>query len=287
MSATSRATLIVIATGVFWGLYWIPVRCLDTAGLSGAWGTVGIAIAGMLCLFPFAFRARQTLFRADPVAIGALFLGGAGFALYSISFVYGRVAIVTLLFFLTPVWSTLIARYALGVRTAPLRLVAIGVGLAGLAVMLGAQGDWPVPRSLGEWMGLASGVLWAIGSTGIRERSTLAPVPSAFVFVCGAATMAVLLAPSLAPIPQVTAAAIAVAVGAGALWWGVSIAALMWATAQLDPARTGILLMSEVLVAALTAALLAGEHLHPAEIAGGALVVLAGVLEVWPVRRPF
>jgi drug/metabolite transporter (DMT)-like permease len=32
--------------------------------------------------------------------------------------------------------------------------------------------------------------------------------------------------------------------------------------------------------------LLAGELLHPLEIAGGALVLLAGVLEVWPVRRP-
>ncbi|WP_254796928.1 hypothetical protein [Sulfitobacter albidus] len=59
----------------------------------------------------------------------------------------------------------------------------------------------------------------------------------------------------------------------------------MWATARLDPARTGILLMSEVLIAALSAAVLAGEHLHPIEIAGGALVLLAGVLEVLPARR--
>jgi drug/metabolite transporter (DMT)-like permease len=44
-------------------------------------------------------------------------------------------------------------------------------------------------------------------------------------------------------------------------------------------------MQTEVVVGAVTAALLAGEHLHPLEIAGGALVVSAGLLEVWPVRR--
>ena len=57
---------------------------------------------------------------------------------------------------------------------------------------------------------------------------------------------------------------------------------LMWATVRLEPARVGILLMSEVILGAGSAALLAGEHLHPLEIAGGALVILAGALEVWP-----
>ncbi len=58
----------------------------------------------------------------------------------------------------------------------------------------------------------------------------------------------------------------------------------MWAAARLEPARVGILLMAEVLVGATSAALIAGEHLGPVELAGGALVLLAGVLEVWPQR---
>ena len=62
------------------------------------------------------------------------------------------------------------------------------------------------------------------------------------------------------------------------------MAALMWATARLEPARVGILLMAEVLVSAASAAILAGEHLGPLELTGGAMVVLAGVLEVWPQR---
>ena len=70
----------------------------------------------------------------------------------------------------------------------------------------------------------------------------------------------------------------------GTLWWGVSMAGLMWATALLDPARVGILLMSEVLIGALSAALLVGEPLLPYELIGGALVLSAAILEVWPTK---
>jgi drug/metabolite transporter (DMT)-like permease len=43
--------------------------------------------------------------------------------------------------------------------------------------------------------------------------------------------------------------------------------------------------MIEVLIGGVSAALLAGEHLAPMEMAGGALVLIAAVLEVWPVRQ--
>jgi drug/metabolite transporter (DMT)-like permease len=78
---------------------------------------------------------------------------------------------------------------------------------------------------------------------------------------------------------------LAVALAAGGLWWGLSVASLMWATVRLEPARVGILLMTEVVVGAASAAILAAEHLSPLEIAGGALVLCAGILEVWPSRR--
>ncbi|MEO9526898.1 hypothetical protein [Roseibium sp.] len=60
----------------------------------------------------------------------------------------------------------------------------------------------------------------------------------------------------------------------------------MWATVRLKPARVGILLMTEVLVGAASAVLLAGEFLTPVEIAGGAMVLGASLLEIWNPRRP-
>lgn len=59
---------------------------------------------------------------------------------------------------------------------------------------------------------------------------------------------------------------------------------LMWATVRLEPARVGILLMTEVLVGAVSAAVIAQEHLSTPELVGGALVLCAALLEVWPTR---
>lgn len=283
---------IVLGTGVFWGFYWIPVRSLIGHGLTGAWGTVAITVAAVLLLLPAALLRLPQIVRAGPVALSSVALGGAAFALYSIGFGYGRVAIIILLYFLTPVWSTLIARYIMGWHTPRMRIVAIAIGLAGLAVMLSANGELPLPRSTGEWLSLIAGFSWSVATTGIRARPNIGPFEATFVFACGAATISLLLAPVLGmpanghPEANFDYGFIAMmSIATGGVWWALSISGLMWATPRLEPARVGILLMIEVLVGAVSAAVLADEYLTALEITGGALVLLAGVLELWPIRK--
>jgi len=284
---TLLATSIVVGTGMLWGFYWMPVRGLDGLGLSGAWGTLAITAAGALALLPIVVLRRRTFRQFNPLALISVAVGGTAFALYSIGFIYGRVAIIILLFFLTPVWSTLIARYLMGWHTPRLRILAIGIGLAGLMIMLSAEGEVPVPRGIGEWMALSSGILWAIATTGIKAKSNLEPVEAAFVFVLGALAACIVLAPFLEPRPSgaISGQTLGLAAITGALWWGLSMVGLMWATVRLEPARVGILLMAEVLIGAVSAAVIAGEQLSGLEIIGGALVLCAGILEVWPIRR--
>ena len=283
------ATVTVMGTGTLWGLYWLPVRRLAEIGLPGAWGTLVIVLAGTLLLGPLAVLRRRRFSRADPAGIASVALGGVAFMLYSVGFAYGRVAIVILLFFLTPVWSTLIARYGMGWSTPRLRMAAIAVGIAGLAVMLGADGQIPVPRRSGEWLALLSGIFWSVATTGMRTRSNLAPAEAAFVFAAGASLGALALAPFLAPWPFQAGAVqvgriIGWAVTAGGIWWALSMAGLMWAAPRLEPARVGILLMAEVIVGTVSAALIVNELISALEVIGGTLVLLAGVLEVWPIK---
>lgn len=282
------ASAITLATGVIWGLYWLPVRALADHGFAGAWGTLVITLGALIVLAPVAYARRQDIARSPKFALFSIALGGAAFALYSIGFLYGRVALIILLWCLTPVWSTLIARFVMGWPTPGLRIFAMIVGIAGLALMLGAGGGLPLPRNLGEWMSLLGGFLWSIATTGMRAKSSLQPGPAAFVFAVGAVIACAVLAPILQPFPQLEARALlaplALALVTGALWWGLSLAALMWATVRIDPARVGILMMTEVVVGAATAAGFAHESLSMLELAGGALVLAAGVLELWPVK---
>lgn len=285
---TLLASAIVLITGGLWGFYWLPVRTLGDMGLPGAWGTVAITVATVILLLPFAIKAHRQLAQAPPIALISIAMGGAAFALYSIGFIYGRVAIIILLWFLSPVWSTLIGRYLMGWPTPRLRIVAIVLGLTGLALMLGAGGGLPLPRGAGEWMSLIAGILWSFSTTGMRTRSNIAALPSAFVFAAGAAITALALAPFLEPAPTFpTHHAMSIAGLAfltGGLWWGLTLVGLMWATVRLEPARVSILLMTEVLVGAVSASIFANETLHSIEIVGGIIVLFAGLLEVLPVR---
>ncbi len=289
-SSSIFATAIVLWTGALWGLYWLPVRRLSTLALPGAWGTLAIVAAAMLLMAPIAFWRRRNISTADPAAILSVAIGGAAFMLYSVGFAYGRVAIVILLFFLTPVWSTLIGRYIMGWYTPRLRLAAIAAGLAGLFIMLGAGGRIPIPSGTGEWLALVSGMLWSVATTGIRSRSDLGAPESAFIFSFGAFSTALILAPLLAPFPTNIAVQSIVPIlgwmlAAGGIWWALSMAGLMWAAPRLVPARVGILLMTEVIFGTVSAALIAQEQIGRAEFIGGCLVLTAGVLEVWPVKK--
>ena len=288
MNTAFLASVIVLCVGVFWGVYWVPVRAIAALGLDGAWGTGAITLAAMLFLLPFVAGKTHLVRDTGLVGVVSITLGGAAFALYSIGFLYGKVALVVLLWFFSPVWSVLIAKFILRWQVPKLRLVAIGVGLAGLFIMLGGEGSVPVPRSLGEWMAFIGGLIWAGATAGMRLKSRVPPLPAAFVFALGATLTSFAVAPFLEPLPAI-AGEDSVWVGitvlaTGGLWWGLSIAGLMWATIRLDPARVGILLMPEVIFGALTAAIFAGETLSASEMIGGGLVILCGVLEVWPTK---
>lgn len=288
MSTPALASAIVLITGIFWGIYWLPVRAIADLGLDGAWGTGAITLAAALFLLPVVLARANTLRSANVIGMASIALGGAAFALYSIGFLYGKVALVVLLWFFSPVWSVLIAKYLLRWHVPKLRLVAIAVGLAGLFIMLGGDGGLPVPGSLGEWMAFIGGLIWALATAGMRLKSDVPPLPAAFLFAIGATVTSFAFAPFLEPLPTIALSDLpllsAQVLLTGGLWWGASIAALMWATLRLDPARVGILLMTEVIFGAITAAIFAGESLSTSEMIGGALVILCGLLEVWPTK---
>lgn len=201
MSISFIASAIVLITGIFWGIYWLPVRAIAELGLDGAWGTGAITLAAALFLLPFVLSQTHTLRSANLLGLASIALGGAAFALYSIGFLYGKVALVVLLWFFSPVWSVLIAKFLLRWHVPKLRFVAIALGLAGLFIMLGGDGGIPVPGSLGEWMAFIGGLIWALATAGMRLKSDVPPLPAAFLFALGATVTSIAFAPFLEPLP--------------------------------------------------------------------------------------
>ncbi len=292
MQARTLASAAVVGVGALWGLYWLPLRRLAEAAPLGPWLTVIALAIAFVVLAPAGWQGRQRLRRTSRGALASTGLGGLAFVLYSDGLLYGHVAVVILLFYLTPVWSSLIARFWLGRAVSWWRWLAIACGLFGILLVLhGSEGGLPVPARLGDWLGLASGLLWAIASTGMHEQDTGPAAERNFVFCSGALISAVLLALVLGNETPAgsgdvaVAAAIGWAAIIGVVWWAGSLTLFLAATQRLEPPRVGILLMSEVIVGAISAALLAAEPFGVLMAVGTGLVVVAGLLETLPEPR--
>ena len=286
MSARLASPEIAIAaSGALWGLYWIPVRYLEAHDIRAAWTTLGIFVAGLIFLAPFLIRRPSVRAAFTPrLAVTGVLTGGA-FALYSVSIALTEVAAAILLFYLSPVWATVLGRLMLAERLTRTRLAALGLGLGGLWAVLGGEGSVPLPRNTGDWCALAAGVAWAFGTLRVHQDTATGPAAHVASLFIGGTMMAalLLLLPAVAggPAPAFTAPAVAiiaaVAVISVASAWGI-----LWGARLVSPGRAGLLLMTEVITGLASAAAFAGEPFGAARIAGSMLIVAAGLTEVLP-----
>ena len=292
MSVLSKRNLmtahsVALLVPVMWGLYWIPARYVEASIGAGVWGTVYVVIVACVVLAPAAWRYRTSLYASNRYALISTGLGGASFALYAAGLLYGSVAVVVILYYLTPVWSILIARLWFKQETSLARYAAIAIGMVGIFLVLkGDNTGIPLPHEIGDWLGLGGGILWSIASTGMYRHSRLDAYSSNFIFSVGALLSAVLLAfviegPSLETghsIDYITGIPAIIIIGVG--WWAVALTAFLWAARFLEPTRLGIFMMTEVVAGAVSAALFASEPYGVLMMVGTFLVVAAGLMAV-------
>ncbi|MEM7470321.1 MAG: DMT family transporter [Pseudomonadota bacterium] len=289
MSSDTTAGIALLIGGAMWGLYWIPVRFFGDLGLTGSWPGVVMYIAALIAVLPFLWPMRRLLAaRWRGLILSGMFTGAA-FSLYTTSLVYTDVVRSILLFYLTPIWGTLLGLAFLGERLTLRRSIGLLCGIGGLFVVLGGDQGLPWPRNAGDWLALLSGVTWALGSLGLYRAGAI-PVPGqVFAFVCGALVVAAIaifieqhLGQSLPPAEVFQDAAFYAALSA--VFVVPMLFLTIWPATRLSPARVGLLLMSEVVVGLLSAALFANEVFGWQEFLGAMLIVSAAALELAPVK---
>lgn len=220
----------------------------------------------------------------DTVAVIGMFTGiGLGF--YASGLVYSSVIRVTLLFYLTPIWSTIIGVVWVSEKLRPGRVVAIVLGLAGLWLLLATNDGAVQPLNVGDGMALLSGVFWGFGAAGMKKwpnAPTTATATSQFVVTSVfCAFLAATVFGDAMPPPGVFLAALPVAFLASVLVLLPSLFAIFWASKRVFPGRVGILMMSEALVAIISASLLLPEETMTFwQWVGGAIIITACLIEV-------
>ena len=296
---TTVPALAIALSAILWGTWWWPMRMLEAQGLPGDWASLVMYAAATAALLPLAWRRRARL-RAGGVLL--LAVGGSlgcVLFLWNLAVLLGDVVRVTLLFYLAPVWATLLGRLILKDRVRPLRAVSIAFGLGGAAVVLGfpdATG-LPLPRGAGDWLGVAAGALFALSLTLARLGATRRPDGGteglggfeqsfvAFAVAAVGAGAVAALAPMAEPTGAQIVASLPLAALIGILWLLPQTFLVLWGAARFDPGRTAILMLLEVVAAAVSATLGAGEAFVWRDGIGCALVLLAGVLEARDMQR--
>ena len=153
--STGLASLVMFVAASLWGLYWVPLRQLEALGIEGAWSIALLNLPAAFALFVVTALSWKQYrgFGAQMLVIG-LFTG-AGLALYGSGLVLSSVVRATLLFYLMPVWATLIGVFWLGERAAWQRWAAILAGLIGMLMLLSGGGS--VPLNIGDLLAILSG----------------------------------------------------------------------------------------------------------------------------------
>jgi drug/metabolite transporter (DMT)-like permease len=277
-------SLAVATCGALWGIYWLPLHWFDSQGVGGGWVSVIFSAVCMLAPLPWLL-SRKSWEGFGNEAITGLVLG-TGFSLYTVSLVLTDVVNSILLFYLTPIWSTLAARLLFGTHLSVQRMAAIVLGFLGMGFVLGGKGQLPIPHNAGDCIALLSGMMWSFGSLRSYAKPHSGIAVPVFCFALGGfvSSLAILAYAASTTMP------LAATGGLPTLWpWIILLALIifvppnflvLWASQRIDPGRVGILLMTEVLVGSLSAAFLSGESFGWAKALGAAMIVGAGLTEV-------
>jgi drug/metabolite transporter (DMT)-like permease len=202
----------------------------------------------------------------------------------------GEVMRVLLLFYLAPLWTPPLARLLLGERLNRAGLAVMALAFVGAGIMLWRpELGIPWPRGRAEWYGLAAGMLFALGNVLVRRLDTMSDAAKSIVIWAGV-TFAALVHLPQSGIGAERAWSLASGQALVVVTVGVTLTAmglaLQYGLSRLPANRAIVILLSELVVAAVAAYYLAGETLRAADWIGGALIVSATLASGWMEPAP-
>jgi len=149
----------------------------------------------------------------------------------------------------------------------------------------------PVPRNIGDWFALLSGLCWSVASVKLFQDGARMVLEKVIAFTVCALFISLLMVfwqqgslggqPGMASLQEAGIWIVIMVVLMFPVTWST-----IWPATLLSPARVGMLLLADVLVGVASAAMLLDEPFGLREFTGAALIVSAGVVEVMRQQKP-
>ncbi|MGK2953442.1 MAG: DMT family transporter [Thiobacillus sp.] len=273
------AVSALLGGAVLWGLFWWPLKELNAAGIHGSFVQAVAYGLPALVLLPWAMRNPPRRNQIGLLLLIAL-LGGWANASFASSLTYGSVVRVLLLFYLAPVWTILAARVFLGEAFTRLRLTAMALALAGLALTLGGPEVFDAPLSAIDLLALSSGLAFALNNVAVRAGHDLPDAARGVAVFAGCAAISLgFMGWNDQSVPTLDAPHLLALAALALLWVLPGTLATFYGVARLDAGKAAILLLAELVVGVVSAVLIGGEVLSLHEAVGGALILTAAIIE--------
>ena len=267
------ALALAISAGA-WGIYWLPQRILEEGGLTGGWGTIAQMIIGVLLLSPIAIwrriKGRTTGLELPMVGL----LVGGGFICYALSFLLTDVVRALILFYMTPIWTTIFEMLFLKRRPGIERVLTLGLALGGLWIVFSKQTIIPLPQNAGDWLALAGGAIFAGGMIRLEVTKNDGVFPIIFsFFVYGSLFNIVagfLLSEHLGPVPGIDSfVSMSLFLIIISVFYFIPTGiVILWAPSKLGAGRCSILFLTEIVVGVTSSSILTDEPFGWREIVG-------------------
>lgn len=282
------ASVIVFVSAAFWGVMWVPMRMTESFGVAPLWvqfwfTTMPAAALGVICV-----RSILRDKACWPVYLMSGMCIGLGFTLYALGLVVASVSKTTALFYLTPIWSTLLGWLVLKERHSLGRWGAIGLAILGCSLLMRIN-PLDMRFEAADLLGFLSGIFWGMGTVVLRRYPHADFRNATFAqYLCGTLITGAAIVILDVEVPAMAASGKAALMAAlfGGLVFMPSFLLLVRVMQYMSPGLVGILMLSEVLVAVISAVMFLGERLDPAQWAGIAVILSAGVIVARAGDRP-
>jgi len=191
----------------------------------------------------------------------------------------GNVVRVLLLFYLSPLWATLLGVIFLGEHLSRRALGILAIAMVGAVIMLWHESlGFPAPKDTADWLALSAGIAFAITNVLIHKLNHASVMVKTATGWLGVLFLAFILIIFTEQKLAVSTEVIAGAWILGAVAMTMMNIAVVYGVTNMPVHRSAIILLFEIVVGAVSSILLTNEVIELREWIGGLLVMLAAYL---------
>ena len=279
-SAPVLPIISLLITASLWGVSWYPLRIAESHGMTGIWTTL-LAYSGALMVGLVFFRAQLKGIKQHPLLLFVIVLSNGWLNVaFILAVIDGNVIRVILLFYLSPVWSTLLGGLLLKERISTWSLATLIVAMAGAMTMLwDPKLGFPWPQDYTDWLAITSGMAFSVSNVTVRKLQAVSIGLKTVAAWVGATTVATLwILFSNAELPVVADSVWGWVLLIGTMMIIVMTLCVQYGVTHMPVYQSAIILLFELIAAALSQQWLSDEVNTAKEWIGGAMIMLAGYL---------